>query len=606
MFFALRIAGCAAALASFIAYLTACAPAAARQRAGAGGSAGREATGGAEARGGSTLGGSDGSADERSGGAGAGGTGSGGASGGTTTSGADAALGSADSAPRGRPVAWVVEPSFTGNENPAVPQAGVLRLETDVAAAIHVEIAGGDEQWTLDLPPATETRKPILGLKPATRYEVTVSVSAGENTLTAGPLAWSTPSLPSNFIPINLVASEPSRMEPGMTMFAVRDGWMMAQAPIVIVDAQGVVRWYFSDPDNLAQEDLVQVASGNLLFGRDFCNLREIDLLGNVVRAWHASQWPRTCATAAGSTAVEVVDFHHESRVLASGNLLTLSTETRQVEGFPSSEEDPEAPRRSALVMGSAIVEFTPAGEIVKRISLLDLLDPTRIGRDSLTQQWPAQHAPSGQRPYDWDHANAVFYDEQSDSYLVSLRHQDAIVKVSRAAETLTWILGSPANWVAPWKDRLLTPEGSVLWPFHQHAVKLNPLGLGLYDNGNYRAAALEPFDAGQPQYSRAVIYAVDEAAKTVREVWSYGPSSGADRVFSTGMGDADRLPETGNVLITHSERVLTSSAGADSTFAQLLEVTPDGTRVFELTTQGKDGSVYPVYRSERIADLRR
>lgn len=506
------------------------------------------------------------------------------------------------------PVVFTADPTFTGNANPAAPQAGILRLDTNVAAKVRVEVSGGDETWTLDLPSATRFDKPILGLKPQTSYTLTLTASAGDSTATAGPLAWTTPALPGNFIPLQLAKSDPAKMEPGMTLFAARDGWMMAQAPILIVDHQGVVRWYFADPDNLVQEDLVQLANGHLFFGRDFCNLREIDMLGNVVHAWHATKWPRTCTTASGSVPVDVVDFHHESHVLRSGNILTLSTETRTVDNFPTSETDATAAKKSALVLGSVIVEFSPTGEIVKRISLLDLLDPTRIGRDALDPQWPSQHVPAGQRAYDWDHANAVVYDESSDAYYVSLRHQDAVVKVSRSDGKLVWILGTPANWVAPWKDKLLAPEGDLLWPFHQHAVKLNPLGLGVYDNGNYRAAAYETIDPSKPEYSRAVAYAVNEAAKTVKQVWSYGPSSGADSFFSIGMSDADWLPSTGNVLITNAERVLPAGTtlGADTTYAQLLEVTPGGEKVFDLLTLGKAGTVYPVYRAERIQDIRR
>ena len=574
----------------------ACTPA--RQRTGT-------SSGGAPGQGGTTTTGGDGGAST----GGAGGTGigepaSGGAGGTASGVGGVGGVGGASGigGSPGRPVAFVEAPTFTGNDNAAAPLAGILRLKTDVAAQVHVEVSGGDETWDLDLPAATIFVQPILGLKPATAYSVSASVTAGDNTLAAGPLPWTTPPLPSNFVPVQVSKSDPSKMEPGMTLFAVRDGWMLAQAPILIVDQQGVVRWYFSDPNNLAQEDLRQLANGNLLFGRDFCNLREVNLLGNVVHAWHAAKWPRTCTTASGSVPVEVNDFHHESAVLANGNILTLSTETRQVEGFPSSETDASAPKQSALVMGSAIVEFAPTGELVKHISLLDLLDPTRIGRDSLTQDWTSQHAPEGQRPYDWDHANAVVYDQPSDSYYVSLRHQDAVIKVNRASESLTWILGNSANWIAPWKDRLLTPTGTLLWPFHQHAVELNPLGLGLYDNGNYRAAAFQSVDSSIPEYSRAVIYKVDESARTVSQVWSYGPPSGPDAFFSTGMGDADRQPVTGNVLITSSQ--LGTADGA--TYAQILEVTPEGTHVFELSTQGKSGSVYPVYRADRIPDIRR
>ena len=179
---------------------------------------------------------------------------------------------------------------------------------------------------------------------------------------------------------------------------------------------------------------------------------------------------------------------------------------------------------------------------------------------------------------------------------------------MTRTDEKLVWILGTPANWIAPWKDKLLAPVGDLIWSFHQHAVELTPLGIGLYDNGNYRAAAFEPLDLATPEYSRAVIYEVDEAAKTVRQVWSYGPPSGDDAFFSTGMGDSDRQSTTGNVLITNSERVIESATpmGTDTTYAQILEVTPDGARVFELTTLGEEGSAYPVYRTERIPDLRR
>jgi hypothetical protein len=110
-----------------------------------------------------------------------------------------------------------------------------------------------------------------------------------------------------------------------------------------------------------------------------------------------------------------------------------------------------------------------------------------------------------------------------------------------------------------------------------------------------------QPIDGSVPEYSRAVIYKVDETARTVSQVWSYGPPSGTDSFYSSGMDDADRQPTTGNVLLTSSQLV----AGDGSTYAQIVEVTPDGTRVFKLNTKGNAGSVYPVYRADRIPDLR-
>lgn len=528
--------------------------------------------------------------------------------GGTTSVSGSATTTAAGGASQTRAVKFLVEPTFVGNDNPAVPQLGILRLQTDVAADVRVTVSGGDESWQLDYAAVTTLDTPVAGLKPDTTYQVVVSVNAGANTLNAGPLEWKTPRLPDDFPPIHVALSVPTEMEPGMTLFAPRDGWNMTQAPIIIVDHAGIVRWYFADRTNRVQEDLRRLKNGNFLFGRDFCSLREVDIRGRIVGMWHAANYPRTCDIPSGSVAVPVNDFHHDSSELTNGNFLVLSTESRTVEGFPTSEDDANAPKQSALVLGSAVVEFTRLGEVVKRISLLDLLDPTRIGRDSLDTSWPSLHVTSGKRARDWDHANAVIYDETSDSYYVSLRHQDAVIKVNRTTESLDWILGTPANWKSPWSDKLLTPIGDLQWPFHQHAVEINSLGLGMYDNGNYRAAAYEAYDSTQRQYSRAVAYRVDEQAHTVEQVWSYGPATGPDSFYAEGMGDADWQPQTRNVLIDNAQ-ILEQSAdplSSGTTYAQFLEVKPDGTRVFDLTVRGEPGSAYPVYRADRIPDIRR
>ena len=250
-------------------------------------------------------------------------------------------------------------------------------------------------------------------------------------------------------------------------------------------------------------------------------------------------------------------------------------------------------------------VSYGRPGDVVKYIPLMDLLDPTRIGRNSLTEAYPWEVALSyGEREgvpaHDWDHANALVYEESSDSYYLSLRHQDAVIKVSRSGESLTWILGTPSNWRSPWTEKLLSPVGSLEWPYHQHAVQVTADGIGMYDNGNYRAAA---YETPGTEYSRAVLYAVDEKAMTVEQRWSYGEPSGDDSFFSSAMGDADWLPSTGNVLLTNA--VLATNP-FDRVYAQILEVAPDGTRVFELNVRGNAGSMYLMHRGRRVPDLRR
>ena len=96
---------------------------------------------------------------------------------------------------------------------------------------------------------------------------------------------------------------------------------------------------------------------------------------------------------------------------------------------------------------------------------------------------------------YDNEHANAILEDPRDNSIVVSIRHQDAVIKFTRNGQ-LKWILGPHANWGAQWQKYLLTPVGTPFeWQYAQHAPELTPQGtLLVYDDGNYRAS---PFERG-------------------------------------------------------------------------------------------------------------
>jgi hypothetical protein len=238
-------------------------------------------------------------------------------------------------------------------------------------------------------------------------------------------------------------------------------------------------------------------------------------------------------------------------------------------------------------VTGDQIVELTRAGEVVKRYSLFDVIDPTRIGHDSEINN-------------DWTHSNAVIYDPASDAYLVSMRHQDAVIKIRRETGELVWILGNPANWRTPWKSKLLAPLGADFeWQYHQHAVQLTPGGIGLYDNGNYRVPAYEdPLPA--PYHSRVVRFAIDEVAMTVEQQWTYFPKSGNDLLYSYAMSDAD-LQANGNVLIASGTL---TSLRANPGWAQIIEVTDAGDPVFELNVVDAPQDA-TTFDADRIPDIR-
>ena len=484
------------------------------------------------------------------------------------------------------------------------PLAALLTFSTDEPGRVSLEIADGDRTWSVT--PVDDYRTdheiPVLGLRPDRSHDVTVVVSdeAG-NESSAPPVTIRTDPLPENFPPLDVRVSKPAAMEPGVTLFGMfrwPDGGRPDQTfgLLIAVDAAGDVVWYHRTDE--AALLAIRLQNGNLLYNTSPGGARgalvEIDLLGNVKHTWRSR-----AVSAEGledAILVDVDSIHHDVLELPSGNFAVFSSEIRTFENYPTSDEDPAAPRGTQEVVGDIVVEFARDGTLVNQWHLLDLVDPYRLGYGSLdTGFWRITYqALMEDEPdvVDWAHANALFYDRVEDAYLVALRHQDAIVKLDRATGQVDWILGPHSGWNAPWGELLLQPRGDMAWAYHSHGLEATPQGtLLMYDNGNDRASAFEARLPGSDAFSRAVEFEVDAEAREVRQVWSYQGSEG-EPFYSSFLSDADWLPVTGNVLITDGARVteLEGDQGdnddlPDHQWARILEVThtAPAETVFEL-----------------------
>ena len=504
---------------------------------------------------------------------------------------------------------------------PEAPLGVAVEVNTDEPARLSVEIAddAGVDRLELDGEPGTEHVVPLVGLRPGRTHSVTfIATDAAGNADRAPPLIVETDPLPDDFPPLETTVSRPERMEPGWTLLNVYRWGDEGNDPnfglLVAVDATGEVVWYYRADHTIMQA--IPLANGNLLYMASLDGvwgiLVEIDLLGNVVRRWHS----RAAAgrAPAGSILVDTDSLHHEIIELPSGNLVALSSEVRSYDDYPTSDEDADAPRETRDVIGDVIVEFTPDGTILAEWPLLDAVDPYRISYGSLgTGFWEDTYLalghPTGEAA-DWAHANALAHDPVDDAFVVSLRHQDAQVKVDRNGAA-RWILGPHGGWDEPWHDRLLEPQGDLEWPFHGHGVEVTPDGsILLFDNGNNRALPFDEPMAAEDSYSRAVEFEVDEEAMTVRQAWAY-PGPGAERFYSSFLSDADRLPQTGNVLITDGARTrpveTEDGETEDRRWARIVEVTRDEAAevVFELTIDDESPVGWHVYRAGRWTPTR-
>jgi len=512
----------------------------------------------------------------------------------------------------------------TASPRPDAPLGIPIELSSDEPVRLSVELlstTGSDvpsiqKLETIDFQPVfrTEHAFPLVGLRPATSYEIRfIATDKSGNSRQAPPLIIETSDLPSDFPPIEINTSDPTRMEPGATLFSVyrwnAEGRDSTYGFLVAVNATGEPIWYYRADHPISHA--IPLRNGNLLYQTTVDSISglqvEIDLLGNVVNTWHSLALDTRVPSE--SFLVSVDSLHHDVVELPNGNFATLSTELRTYPDYPTSERERDAPKTTQEVVGDIIVEFGRDGTVIQQWHLLDILDPYRIGYDSLgTNYWATTYQALGKSEpnvTDWSHANALDYDPNTDSFIISARHQDAIVNIDRTG-TLRWILGNHSDWNERWQDKLLDPIGELLWPYHSHGVELTPNGtILLFDNGNYRTSPFEASDPTSESYSRAVEFEVSGSAMTVVQRWAHGKHSPAS-FFSPFLGDADWLPTTGNILITDGAR--TRRPESDDTgeeqqqWARILEVTRTvpAEVVFELVIDDDTPHGWRVYRAGR------
>ncbi len=492
------------------------------------------------------------------------------------------------------------EPRLTP-PHPLCPLATKLQLATDLPTLAWAHITDGIRHWTVVSGDTYQTDHvlPLVGFRAGTRHWIRVRIESvtGQETLHPDVLRFDAAPVPPDFPVFEVTTLDPSRQDHGLTVFCAQAGTTAAAGSVVLMtDSQGQVVWYYDDPE-YQPFHVIKARGGNLLLN-DGLLIKEVDLWGDVHGMWYANRRLPSFRPI-DATPVNVDSFHHELIELPEqedADFLAISTELRQLPDYPIDETNLENTVAMAPVVGDVLVEFRRDGKIVRKHSLLDSLDPYRVSYDSLGGFYNGFYGVS----LDWSHSNAVIIDPADGNYIVSVRHQDAIVKLERRRGKLLWILGDPRRWNSPWSETLLRPLQNLAepfeWPFHQHAPKLIAPGrVVVFDNGNHRAIPPEPPMAPEDSWSRVVEYTIDEEQGTVRQSWSYGDGSW----YSSAFGNVDVLPNTGNILVTDGARV----DDEGSSFARIFELTPENPPgvVFELVLSDPDPERgWTIYRAAR------
>lgn len=200
----------------------------------------------------------------------------------------------------------------------------------------------------------------------------------------------------------------------------------------------------------------------------------------------------------------------------------------------------------------------------------------------------------------DWAHLNAVvpYYD---DRIIVSSNHQSTVI-CNDWDGNISWMLCNPEGYPEIYKDYILTPIGSDFeYAYGQHCVTIindelpddGLVDILLFDNGRDRNS-----HTGEPDenYSRMVVYRIDEKNMTVEQLWSYGKER--QELYSPWCSSAALL-NNGNYL------GLFNVGGPSESYRDhpaYVEVSPDGSVVWELHQEstGEDPRMMG-YRVERL-----
>ncbi|MGC1684277.1 MAG: aryl-sulfate sulfotransferase [Candidatus Acidiferrales bacterium] len=356
----------------------------------------------------------------------------------------------------------------------------------------------------------------VAGMRANTLYHVRGIVQFSDGIqFTDADQTFTTGVLPAAMLP-NLTVTTTAGMTPqsGVELldFAATNG--TTQFPIAVTDVSGNILWTYTAglPVSLNPNPIKLMPNGNFLINfsgssPDGANsvLQEVDLTGKLVWQMTAAQLNTAlaAATCAGCN-ITIVGTHHDFVMLPNGHLILISSTTQVVSGT------------------------TVTGDVLIDVGDMD----TNLAPKPIWLWNEFDHLDVSRRPYafpDWTHTNAILYSSSDDNLIISMRHQNWLIKIDYDNGTGTgnilWHLGYQGDFT------LLNQDGSTDtdptdWFYAQHGpsfVTPNSSGkfsLVLFDNGDDRGVSVVAGGtcgvAGQPAcYSTVSLLQLDEAAMT-------------------------------------------------------------------------------------------
>jgi arylsulfate sulfotransferase len=363
----------------------------------------------------------------------------------------------------------------------------------------------------------------VAGMRASTTYHMQAAVTfANGITVTDTDHTFTTGALPADMA-LNATATTTPGLtpQPGVELLSP----MGKPAGIMVTDLSGNPLWAYKDPGTpgldyiygakflpngnflmpLGASSTTTIYGSGTLSSDAIDEIREVNLAGDTVREISVADVnDRLASATCAECHVKLDVFHHDVEPLPNGHWIVLAN-TRMTLSY--STQPVLNTSTPTTILGDVIIDLDENLQPVWVWNQFNHLDPNR-------------------HPYlfpDWTHTNAVLYSKDDGNLIVSMRHQNWVIKVKYADGTgdgsILWRLGESGD---------LTLKGGTDptdWTYAQHdptffsAATAGVLSLGIMDNGDDRQfpAGVSCNTPGAPNclYTSIPVYQIDEGAKT-------------------------------------------------------------------------------------------
>lgn len=460
-----------------------------------------------------------------------------------------AALASAQQASYATAVVAVFRPGVVANTtNPQVaeysmylPQPGTLAVQ------FGPDTGYGISTWSQPTPSKPvnyggEINMEVGGMRGSSTYHMQALITLANGvTFKDTDHTFTTGAAPPT-VPLQITRPSGQTPQPGIelldTIYLHGKGYSPNIAQAFATDLSGNVIWTYSY--KTTQSDLLYpikpLPNGHFLLLISFLaspnpqaevpgtlnEIREIDLVGNVIHELTVTALNQSLA--AKGFNVTLQNVHHDVVALPNGHLVLIGSMVKaytNLPGYPG----------TINVLGDVLVDVD----------------------QNYNPDWvwnTFDHLNINRHPYlfpDWTHSNALLYSTDDHNLLLSIRHQNWIIKIDYQDATgsgnILWRLGEGGDF------KLVGATDPTDWFYAQHGPNFfspNTTGvfkLGVMDNGDDRKfpAGVTCGSTGSPPclYSTVPELQVDESAKTATMLFHYiAPTN----LYSWCCGQADLL----------------------------------------------------------------